>query len=120
MTSPLKVGDRVRRLIPLLRLLAPLSGDHAVSDVEPSEPMGNRSFAEILGIQRTGWNPPGRRPSLRSRALSRSYDLPLDMPLWLERAEIAEEQRLAHIAANDLPEDWEPDPEDAAPWWRAD
>ena len=43
---------------------------------------------------------------------------PLDLPLWLERAEIAEEQRLAHIDANDLPEDWEPDPEDVAPWWR--
>ena len=43
---------------------------------------------------------------------------PQDLPLWLERAEIAEEQRQAHIAANDLPEDWEPDPEDVAPWWR--
>ena len=45
---------------------------------------------------------------------------PLDLPLWLERAELAEEKRLAHIAANDLPDDWQPDPEDAAPWWQAD
>ena len=43
---------------------------------------------------------------------------PQDLPLWLERAEIAEEQRLAHIDANDLPDDWQPDPEDVAPWWR--
>jgi len=45
---------------------------------------------------------------------------PLDVPLWLERAEITEEQRLAHIAAYGLPDDWQPDPEDAAPWWQAD
>jgi len=45
---------------------------------------------------------------------------PLDVPLWLERSEIAEEQRLAHIAAYGLPDDWEPDPEDSAPWWQAD
>jgi hypothetical protein len=44
---------------------------------------------------------------------------PLDVPLWLERSEIAEEQRLAYIAANGLADDWEPDPEDAAPWWQA-
>jgi len=71
-----------------------------------------------LGLQRTGWNPPGWRPSFRFGTLPVTY--PLDLPLWLERAEIAEEQRLAHIDANDLPEDWEPDPEDAAPWWLAD
>jgi hypothetical protein len=47
-------------------------------------------------------------------------DLPLDLPLWLERAEIAEEQRLQHIAANRTPDSQktgQPDPEDAAPWW---
>ena len=45
---------------------------------------------------------------------------PIDLPLWLERAEIAEEQRQAHIVANNLPEDWHPDPEDLEPWWLAD
>ena len=44
---------------------------------------------------------------------------PLDLPLWLERLESAEEERQAHADANALPEDWQPDPEDVAPWWHA-
>ena len=61
---------------------------------------------------------PRRRSRLEFGALPVTY--PLDVPLWLERAETEEEQRLAHIAANGLPDDWESDPEDAAPWWLAD
>ena len=42
---------------------------------------------------------------------------PIDVPLWLEREEIAEEERAAFIAENDLPGDWQPDPEDLESWW---
>lgn len=35
----------------------------------------------------------------------------------MQRAEMYEEQRQAYIKANNLPEDWQPDPEDVGPWW---
>ena len=42
--------------------------------------------------------------------------LPLQPPASADR-----EQDLAEfIAANDLPEDWQPDPEDLQPWWLPD
>lgn len=43
--------------------------------------------------------------------------LPLDLPLWLEREQLADEERAAFIAENDLPDDWQPDPEDLQPYW---
>ena len=44
---------------------------------------------------------------------------PLDLPLWLERLDTFEEWRQDFTDANGLPEDWQPDPEDAAPWWQS-
>lgn len=42
--------------------------------------------------------------------------LPLQPPLSADR-----KQDLADfIAANDLPPDWQPDPEDLSPWWLID
>jgi len=60
------------------------------------------------------------RASANRKPQTAPVTYPLDLPLWLERSEIAEEQRLQHIAEHDLPDDWQPDPEDAAPWWRTD
>ena len=40
--------------------------------------------------------------------------LPLQPPLSHDR----EQERAELLEANDLPDDWQPDPEDVAPWWQ--
>ena len=39
------------------------------------------------------------------------------LPLQPSLADDHEAERLEFLEANDLPDDWQPDPEDVSPWW---
>jgi hypothetical protein len=42
------------------------------------------------------------------------------LPLQPSLADDREQDRLDFLAANDLPDDYRPDPEDLSPWWLID
>ena len=42
-------------------------------------------------------------------------------PLWPSAADEREQEFAEFMAAHpELPDDWQPDPEDVAPWWQRD